>query len=129
MEASSLEASSLEEWTASFLHDMHRSDAAAHLNSSELHECAGDQSAVLTARTAVVIFKEMQALKKRLAEADKTCQMFQKLAILRAEERDIVNQINVSLAEENVLLKKKTETLETERNGLLQQIPRHVNPF
>ncbi len=124
-----MEASGNDEWNASYFHDMRRRDAAAHLKSSELRERAGDQSPVLTAHSALVIFKELEALKKRLAEADKTCQMFQKLAILRAEERDIVNQINVSLAEENVLLRKRTETLEAERDDLLQQIPRHVNPF
>ena len=69
----------------------------------------------------MLILKENEALKKRLAEADKTCQMFQKLAILRVEERDIVNQINVSLAEENVLLRKRTEVLEAERDMLFLQ--------
>ena len=133
MEASGLEdrmeASGLEEVNASYLHDRRWMYEAGHLNSSRLREGEGDGSRFLTARSAIVILKENQALRKRLAEAEQTCQMFENLAILRVEERDIVTQINVSLAEENVLLKKKTETLEAERDDLLQQILRHVNPF
>ena len=124
-----MEASAREEWIASYLHDTRISDAAAHLNSSELRECEGDGSRLLTARAGYLILKENEALRKRLAEAEKTCQMFEKLAILRVEERNIVNQRNASLAEENELLKKRTETLEAERDDLKQQIPRHVNPF
>ena len=120
---------SLEEWNASYLHDTRRRDAAAHLNSSELRERAGDQSPVLTAHTAMVIFKELEALKKRLAEADKTCQSYVLLATLRVQERDVVNERYVALEEENLMLKKRTETLEAERDDLLQQIQRHVNHF
>ena len=124
-----MEASSLDEWNASYLHDTRRRDAAAHLNSSELRECEGDQSPLLTAHSAVLILKENEALRKRVAEADKTCQSYVLLAILRVQERDLVNQRNVALEEENLMLKNKMQAVEAERDDLLQQIPRHVNPF
>jgi hypothetical protein len=120
---------SLEEWNASYLHDTRRRDAAAHLNSSELRECEGDQSRLLTVHSALVILKENEALKKRLAEADKTCQSYVLLATLRVQERDVVNERNVALEEENLMLKKKMQAVEAERDDLRQQIPRHVNPF
>ncbi len=124
-----MQASGNDEWHASYFHDMHRRDAAAHLNSSELRERAGDQSSVLTAHSAMVIFKELEALKKRLAEADKTCQSYVLLATLRVQERDLVNERNVAVEKENLMLKKKMQAVEAERDDLLQQIPRHVNPF
>ena len=124
-----MQASGNDEWHASYFHDTRRRDAAAHLNSSELRECEGDGSRFLTARSAFLILKENEALRKKLAEADKTCQSYVLLATLRVQERDLVNERNVALEEENLMLKKKMQAVEAERDDLRQQIPRHVNPF
>ncbi len=77
-----MEASSHDEWKASYFHDADAlmRDAAGHLYSSELREREGDQSRCLTALEQAQ--KENEALKQKLVQADKTCQMYQQLASL-----------------------------------------------